>query len=61
MRRAEGVHGGDFLGEDTVGACFGGGGEDDGDVEEGGDGAVGEHVVAVGDGVEVSDLGPVVD
>lgn len=50
------VEGGDLLGEEAVGARFGGGGEDDGEGEEGGDGAVGDHVVAVGDGVEVADL-----
>ena len=32
--RSVGIHGGDFLGYQPVRACFGAGGEDDGDVEE---------------------------
>ena len=55
-QRGVGVHADDFLGEEAVGAALGGGGEDDGDVEEAGDAGVGDHVVAVLDHVEVADL-----
>lgn len=49
-----GVHFDEFFGERAVGARVGGGGEDDGDVEEGAERGVGVDVVLVERGVPVA-------